>query len=165
MAFEKGETVVLGVIEYRSGGVADAARLQAVQRDASGSGQVRDWAAWVENRPPFNRPGCAKRIEVAEVGGDIVGFAACRHGSHAAGFEADLTGLFVLPGHQRTGIGSELIRRIALWLEADGLSSISVDVIASNPAVGFYEALGGEVVSRWYHEVPCVTMGISGGQR
>jgi len=153
------------VIEYRSGGAADAGRLEAVQRTASDSDRVRDWAAWIENRSPFNRPGCAKRVEVAEEGCEVVGFAACRHGSHAPDYEADLTGLFVLPSYQRRGVGSELIRRVAVWLETDGLSSMSVDVIASNPAVGFYEALGGVVVSRWHDEVPCVTMGISGGLR
>ena len=111
--------------------------------------RARDWPAWLENRPPFARANCPKRIELALRDGSVIGFAAVRHGSNFEGFGADLTGLFILPEFQRRGIGRMLLRRAAEWLHPSGVEGLAVDVVAANPACRFYECLEGSVIAEW----------------
>lgn len=147
------------MIAYRPGTVRDSPAMEAVEMAARDTDRGRDWAAWIENRPPFARPGTAKRAELALEDDALVGFAACRHGSHEPGIQADMTGLFVLPSHHGRGIGAALVGRIARWLLDDGLDSLSVDVVAANPAVAFYRRLGGRVLHHWDDGEPCLTLG------
>ncbi len=58
--------------------------------------------------------------------------------------DGELMALYVLAGHQGTGIGSALLRRVAGELDANGRKGMVVWVLADNPATSFYEHLGGE---------------------
>ena len=55
----------------------------------------------------------------------------------------DLYAIYVLPDHQRRGIGHELFRRVRASLVDEGATAIMTCVFAENPARGFFEALGG----------------------
>jgi ribosomal protein S18 acetylase RimI-like enzyme len=90
---------------------------------------------------------------VAEEGDRIVGFgASCRQRDKAladAGFDGEISALYVLRAHQRQGTGRSLMDTMARSLLAAGRSAASLWVLHENaPARIFYERLGGEVVGR-----------------
>jgi GNAT superfamily N-acetyltransferase len=75
----------------------------------------------------------------------IIGFAGGgpeRGGDPA--YRGELYALYVLPSHQRLGIGRELVLTVARDLAGQGYASMLVWVLAQNPARKFYEALGGQ---------------------
>jgi GNAT superfamily N-acetyltransferase len=83
-------------------------------------------------------------VLVAVAAGDVVGFATSgRNRNAAVPFKAEMYTLYVLPEWQGEGIGQELFRRSARHLSADGHSNLITWVLTDNPAVGFYEWLGG----------------------
>ncbi|MCI4364753.1 MAG: GNAT family N-acetyltransferase [Thermoplasmata archaeon] len=95
-------------------------------------------------------------VHVAEVApAGLVGFAV---GGPARppnlGYEGELISLYLLPEHQRRGIGRELVRRVARSLMERGLRGMLVRVLTANPARLFYERLGGRPVG-----VQTVTIG------
>jgi ribosomal protein S18 acetylase RimI-like enzyme len=83
-------------------------------------------------------------VLVAEAHKRIVGFAtAGPNRSAAIPFRGELYTLYVLGDWQGEGIGQELFRRSSRQLSAQGRSSVIAWVLTGNPAVGFYEWLGG----------------------
>ncbi|GAA4910852.1 acetyltransferase (GNAT) family protein [Stackebrandtia albiflava] len=50
--------------------------------------------------------------------------------------------IFVEPGHRGSGVGRGLLRAVARRASREGLRAIGVEVIATTPAVGFYDRLG-----------------------
>lgn len=82
------------------------------------------------------------QVIVAEIGGEIVGFAAVVDG--------DLDGLFVEPKLWRRGVGQALVEAAAHEARHNGLS---LTVVAEPGARGFYERCGfsaeGEVQTRF----------------
>ncbi len=83
---------------------------------------------------------------VAESNEDgIVGFAAGgAERTRSFAVDGELMALYVLAGHQGSGVGSALLRRIAGELDANGRNGMVVWVLAGNPATEFYAHLGGE---------------------
>lgn len=83
---------------------------------------------------------------MAEVEGQIVGWAVGGPNrepdlDHAG----ELYAIYLLPGHQRSGIGLRLTLATARWLMDIGMESMAVWVLAENhQARRFYEALGAE---------------------
>jgi GNAT superfamily N-acetyltransferase len=98
--------------------------------------------------------GPAPRVfcDVAEVGGEAVGFALWfynystfkgRHGIY-------LEDLFVRPSARGQGAGRALLRRLAQRCLDEGLWRLDWAVLDWNaPAIGFYDALGAEVMDDW----------------
>lgn len=83
---------------------------------------------------------------VAEVEGQIVGWAAGGPNREPdLGHAGELYAIYLLPGHQRSGIGLRLTVATARWLTETGMESMAVWVLAENhQARRFYEALGAE---------------------
>ncbi|MCI4372149.1 MAG: GNAT family N-acetyltransferase [Thermoplasmata archaeon] len=84
-------------------------------------------------------------VQVAEVDpAGIVGYAVGgrARGEPPIGFEGELISIYLLPEHQRRGIGRELVRRVARSLIASGFQGMIVRVLSANPARIFYERLG-----------------------
>ena len=80
---------------------------------------------------------------VAEVQGEVVGFAQVAHASSTL---VSLTRIYLLPGEQHKGFGTRLIEAATTEL-ADGVEWIEVDVEQENVrARRFYERLGFTVV-------------------
>jgi ribosomal protein S18 acetylase RimI-like enzyme len=79
--------------------------------------------------------------EVPPVGivGFIVGGAARKP---SFGYDGELISLYLLPEHQRRGIGRELVRRLVEALVSSGFERVLVRVLSANPARHFYERLG-----------------------
>jgi GNAT superfamily N-acetyltransferase len=80
--------------------------------------------------------------EVAPPG--IVGFAVGgrARGEPPLGYDGELISMYLLPEHQRKGIGRELVRRVARALIDAGIQGMLVRVLTANPARLFYERLG-----------------------
>lgn len=89
-----------------------------------------------------------QRVWVAEEeGGEIVGFAtAGPERSRDPVYGGELYGIYLVQRVQRQGLGRQLVREAARWLDERGLGAMLVWVLADNPSRRFYEALGGEFV-------------------
>jgi ribosomal protein S18 acetylase RimI-like enzyme len=99
-----------------------------------------------------SRPPGEQRLHVAEEAGAIVGFGSCgvqrTPALVSSGYESEIWCVYVLPSHQRRGIGSALMRRMADDLQDRGLRGMAVWVVQQNrPATRFYERLGGKLVA------------------
>ncbi len=94
-------------------------------------------------------PSGARFVIVADDDIDgLIGFAAA--GPERSGdpkHQGELYALYVVPLHQRQGVGRGLLRAVAGRLVAAGMRSMLLWVLEANPrARAFYEALGGVVV-------------------
>jgi ribosomal protein S18 acetylase RimI-like enzyme len=78
----------------------------------------------------------------------LIGFAAAGpERSGGPNHRGELYALYVVPSHQRQGVGRGLLRAVAGRLVAAGTRSMLLWVLEANPrARAFYEALGGVVV-------------------
>ncbi|MFD0655827.1 ribosomal protein S18-alanine N-acetyltransferase [Thermocatellispora tengchongensis] len=88
---------------------------------------------------------------VALVGGEIVGYA----GLAAAGDQADVQTIAVLPEHRGTGIGGMMLAELLAEAGRRGAHSVFLEVRADNPvARGVYEHFGFEQIGvrRRYYE-------------
>jgi L-amino acid N-acyltransferase YncA len=82
-------------------------------------------------------------VFVAEIEGEVVGFVsggAIRE--PVDGFDAELFAVYLLQSAQRRGIGSALLRRLALSLMARGFKSMVAWVLEDNVSGRFYEQSG-----------------------
>jgi ribosomal protein S18 acetylase RimI-like enzyme len=102
--------------------------------------RARRWAAQLEET------GSTDFTDVVELpSGQLVGFATSgpeREGDPI--YRGELYGIYLLPAHQRQGIGRRLAARAAERLAAAGIRSLLVWVLEANAACRFYEALGGQ---------------------
>lgn len=81
-------------------------------------------------------------------GEEIVGFVSGgRSRGNDAGFEGEVTGLYILEQYQKMGIGRRLMDTAVNWLLNAGMTSMVVWVLNKNEnAVSFYEHLGGKPI-------------------
>lgn len=83
------------------------------------------------------------RLVVVDDGDEVVGF-----GSYGANrdpensFHAELYAIYVSPDRLRQGIGTIILRDMALWLDAHGYSDLVVWCLKANPSCRFYERHG-----------------------
>jgi GNAT superfamily N-acetyltransferase len=84
------------------------------------------------------------QLFVAEEDGAVVGFVSCgAERTSNPDYTGELYAIYLLQQAQRRGMGRELTRAAAQWLLEQGHTSMLVWVLEGNPAVRFYEALGG----------------------
>ena len=77
--------------------------------------------------------------------GRIVGFACA--GAESSGdsvYQGEISAIYLLEPYQRLGIGRRLFSAVAQELFQRGFRSMLVRVLAANPSLRFYEALGGQ---------------------
>jgi L-amino acid N-acyltransferase YncA len=88
-------------------------------------------------------------ILVAEEASRIVGFASGGKLREAIdAYDAELYAIYLLQENQSKGTGKLLVQRLAAQLRADGFTSLVVWVLEKNPAVGFYQRLGGSPIAQ-----------------
>jgi GNAT superfamily N-acetyltransferase len=82
---------------------------------------------------------------VAEVDGEIVGFAAGgpNREDDARGYPGEVWAIYLLRAHQGLGLGRALFDAVRGWLRTHGLEPFLLFAVDGNPACGFYERLGG----------------------
>jgi GNAT superfamily N-acetyltransferase len=109
--------------------------------------QTRGW------RRQIGVPGNVTLVaEVPEAG--VIGFA--NGGPERSGnrnWFAELYVLYLLDAHQRHGVGRQLVTAFAAQLADIGLLRMLVWVLAENPARGFYQSLGGQLIGERFTEV------------
>jgi ribosomal protein S18 acetylase RimI-like enzyme len=103
-----------------------------------------DAARW---RQGLTHPAPGRFVLVAEIQGEIVGFAAAgpeREGDEE--YQGEIYALYVLPEYQRQGIGKRLVGMCAQKLAENAIDTLLIWVLEANPAKQFYERLGGRPV-------------------
>ncbi|AMO96642.1 putative acetyltransferase [Collimonas fungivorans] len=90
----------------------------------------------------------AANVFVAEVDGEVLGFAAGMTLAEAKlGYDSELTAIYLEPSVQRAGIGRRLVAHVAATLASAGANNMLVWVLAENrQARQFYEMLGAELL-------------------
>jgi GNAT superfamily N-acetyltransferase len=103
--------------------------------------QEQDWRDWISSQPE-------DLLYVAEAAtGEIVGYALARPGPIAAPpFDSELVALHVRRAHQRQGLGRRLMATVAEQLGLQDCKSLMLWILEENPARGFYEHLGGQLL-------------------
>ena len=103
---------------------------------------------WEEILSTIQRDTCSLVAETD--GGTIIGFAGGgpeRQGDRT--YRGEIYSVYVLPSHQRQGLGRRLVTAVVHQLLRDGIASMLLWVLEDNhPARRFYESLGGEQVGR-----------------
>ena len=144
-----------GVVTIRAAETADHARLRAVAEASKAHWgydreRVRAWAGALD---------LSREIWVAEVGGEIVAWAALLPPADGA---CELDDLWVEPRAMGAGIGSALFRHAAA--RAENLGARSLRWEADPNAVGFYERMGaatvGTATSSWGRELPVMELAL-----
>ena len=83
---------------------------------------------------------------------EIIGFIAGgweRSNSHAnQTYRGEIYALYLLKDYQKHGIGRTLVQTLTTKLLQSGIVSILVWVLADNPAVEFYQSLGGQEIAQ-----------------
>lgn len=91
----------------------------------------------------FDNPGCTEFIYVAAAdNGEIAGFSSGKV-SDEEGFSGNLYTLYILKEYQKQGIGSKLLKTVALRLISLDAHDMLIWAFAENSACSFYEKLGG----------------------
>lgn len=67
-------------------------------------------------------------------------------------YDAEMYAFYLFEHVQKQGVGSEMVKELAVELQSLGLKSILVWVLKDNPARRFYEKLGGDYVDDKYIE-------------
>jgi len=143
-------------VAVRAASVADAPSIAHVHREswrttyagilplaviAEEAGRKSE-AAW---RRRLAAPGPESATWLAEIDGNVVGFASCGPARHRLrGLEAEIYALYVLQASQRRGAGRALVRACAAHFVRHGRFGFYLWVLKANRARLFYEALGGE---------------------
>lgn len=78
--------------------------------------------------------------------GQLVGLASGGRCRSVKGFDGEIYVLYLLRAYHDRGIGRALFDSAHLELARLGFADVIVRVLADNPARGFYEHLGGELV-------------------
>ena len=82
-------------------------------------------------------------VHVVEARGELVGFAAGGPARIDVGnYAAELYAIYVLPRHQRRGLGARLFSSVAYALSRRGLTPMFLWVLANNPAKRFLKGSG-----------------------
>jgi ribosomal protein S18 acetylase RimI-like enzyme len=104
--------------------------------------QEGDWRALI------SEPGAQLLYVAHESDDSILGYAlgAPEAPSHLP-YDSELIALHVRPGYHGRGIGRSLISAMARALSEMGCRSLMLWVLTGNPARGFYERLGGKLIT------------------
>ncbi|NIX77705.1 GNAT family N-acetyltransferase [Microvirga terricola] len=96
-------------------------------------------------------PSSEKSVLLAEIRGRIAGFGlAGAPSSEAFGSRGEIKFLYVDSACKRQGIGRRLLAALARDLRSFGYASAALGVVVGNdPAIAFYEALGGRPMDRY----------------
>lgn len=78
-------------------------------------------------------------VYAAMAGGEMAGFIA-GHLTERFGLEGELQSIYVLPGHQRQGLGTQLVIALARWFEKWEARQVCVD--HAGESEHFYLTLG-----------------------
>ncbi|MFC5475083.1 GNAT family N-acetyltransferase [Paraherbaspirillum soli] len=150
-------TNIVGEVVIRRATVAEAPVIAAIRIDswrATYRGIVPDAyldgmesessaALWTRILTAASDAAC---VFVAEIDGEIVGFAAgMTLREPKLGYDSELTAIYLIPSVQRAGVGRRLVAHVAATLAKAGANNLLAWVLADNHiARDFYTKLGAE---------------------
>ena len=109
--------------------------------------QEQDWKDWLQAERDL--------LLVAENDqGSIIGYALVQlvHGEERS-FDCELVALHVNRAFHRQGAGRALMAEAARRMQAQGCHSFGLWVMDGNPAIAFYERLGGQMIGEHFFEI------------
>lgn len=130
------------MVTYREAKPSDREALAAVARAAKAHWDYpAEWLElWRDELVLSPEEIDAWYVPVAETEGRIVAFAAVSRN----GDQAEIEHLWVLPSHMGQGLGRALFGRAIARCRERGVTE--VEVVSDPNALGFYQAMGGELV-------------------
>ena len=131
-------------VELRQASPADADFIYRLVEVTMRSYVEQTWGSFSEelNRQNIAETIAAKNYSIIQCGGEDIGAISVeRHPDFIK-----LSQLFILPRHQNKGIGTSLVRKLALEARQAGMP-LRLRVLKSNPARRLYERLGFRVSS------------------
>lgn len=107
--------------------------------------RLRRWSAMLA------RPQVEQAVLVAQVGGRLAGLGMAASPSQAAfGARGEVRSLYLDPEFKRMGLGRRLMGGLAEQIGAWGYGGAALGVVVGNdPALAFYDALGGRAAGRY----------------
>lgn len=88
-------------------------------------------------------------VFVIEEKGKIVGFiSGGKERTNRFGFDGEIFAIYLLPTHQRRGLGTRLLKAFAYEMKKLGYKSLLIWVLTKNPTHQFYINLGAEKVEQ-----------------
>ena len=131
-------------VELRQASLADAEFIYRLVEVTMRSYVEQIWGSFSEelNRQNIAETIAAKNYSIIQCRGENIGAISVeRHPDFI-----ELSQLFILPQHQNKGIGTSLVRTLALEARQGGMP-LRLRVLKSNPALCLYERLGFRVSS------------------
>ncbi len=130
-------------VTTRTATAADARFAYRVRETTMRQYVVATWGAWVPGQvqAQIDQDIGAGRLRVVEIASEPAGLMRVDH--HATHIDVDQ--LFLLPAHQRQGIGAALLQGI-LEIANDRQIPVRLWVLRVNPARSLYERLGFAVI-------------------
>jgi len=130
-------------VRYREATVADVAEIARSRLADPEAGRADPrMAAYLQGTHHPQRALAPRVAYVALHDPDVAGYIA-GHLTRRYDCDGEVQYLFVAPRHRRSGVGSELLRRLARWFAEQGAFRICVDVDADSPSARpFYTGHG-----------------------
>ena len=100
---------------------------------------IHRWKAYMRKEHHPRDAKDPRIVYVSIINGEIVGFVA-GHLTERLGLAGELQSIYVLPGHQQQGLGTQLVIALAKWFEKWNAKAVCVD--HKGGSEGFYIKLG-----------------------
>lgn len=112
--------------------------------------RLRRWTATLAS------PAAQQAVVVAERDGRLAGMGMASAPSQASfGARGEIGSLYIDPDFQRLGLGRRLLSALARQIADWGYGGAALGVVVGNdPAIAFYEALGGQAAGRYLDPGP-----------
>ncbi len=139
------------MIRYREATLADVPEMERIRVPDSAAGPADPrMASYLRGEHHPQKALMPRVIRVAADPEAIIGYIG-GHLTRRYGCDGELQYLYVVPGHRRTGVASEMLRSLWGWFQERDASRICVDVEPSNGrARGFYMSHGASYLnSHW----------------
>jgi ribosomal protein S18 acetylase RimI-like enzyme len=122
---------------------ADSAFCYEVKVAAHRDNIVATYGPWhkAEQRAYHERQWSHGEVRIIVADGADVGWVRCLDGAE----RVDIAGLYILPSHQRRGIGTVVVQRVLEEARSAG-KALFLQVMKQNSALAFYRKLGFVVV-------------------
>ncbi len=103
------------------------------------------WITWFGGESPqTSKPG--RVVYKAVIDDKIVGYIA-GHLTTRYNMDAEIQSFYILKGHQRNGIGKQLLNSFINWMKQQGAKSLCVGFDPANPYKSFYLKQGGKYLN------------------
>ena len=140
-----------GAVQYREATSMDVPAMERCRAadHAAGPADARV-SAYLEGHHHPQQALAPRVAFVALHGADVVGYIA-GHATTRYECDGEVQYLYVAPGHRRSGVAGQLLRRLTDWFGRQSIRRVCVNAdVASAGAVPFYTAYGARPLNRYW---------------